>query len=1171
VFLDEFWKGSSAMKLHPPPIRETKRRKLAVLIDDVSPNDGNGSTLPRNSSPTGVIKGLAGDSHALYAVSANAGVWKNTDGGTWQQLPGSPPRAFCIAQDPNDPSHLIVGERDTEAVKRQRVGVWESRDAGASWSYVLDPATLRGSRSQGVAAVAFSTKSTAFAGTAGGIGRKAVGHASFDFSANPFGQFPGQRPTAFARSESNEVYLEERLAGVSARGDVLLYSWTPKLDWRLSDLTTATGARAATPPTSWQTPDGPFHVEHLAFTDPAGHVIVLYSSERADWQAVDVTAKTGQTITGPLTSWQTPNGPFNVEHLAGINPAGEVIVFVWSPAHDWQAVNVTAKTGQRLAAGSALTSWQTPNGPLNVEHLAGVSPAGEVIVFVWSPAHDWQAVDVTAKTGQRITTALTSWQTPNGPLNVEHLAGVNPAGEVIVFVWSPAHDWQAVDVTAKTGQQSMTALTSWQTPNGPFNVEHLAGVSPAGHVIVFLWSSAHDWQAVDVTAKTGQPCSTALTSWQTPNGPYNVEHLAGVSPAGDVVVFWWSPAHDWQTLDVSRIAGGDRVGLALTSWQVSKRLELLWARSESELFFSADDGLSWAARSLIRQITIPAITVGGVTIPAGTYDVETDNRPNGGDDRLGLAAVDTSAYVMCKLLVPGPRTDPTGNHSILLLHEFLTGRWSVQILDRGDGTGLGGRRFLKSYAVPGARGGIGGRARLFASTADDILEAAAVTNDGFDWTEFASTFIGSRPSDRIHSDIWDFHLAPDGKLAWVACDGGVFQRRETGPWTEWNDGLHTHHAHTLTVLPAGTGKRPKLAYPTADNDGWYRGTSDLGSPAPAWRNNASLGDANWTAGDAGSPSIAVIARRIDDAALVAFGETPPPGSHFTEGATLAIQNDSSFDGPLGFQCIQTLQGEASVPLLDAVMLVKLPLLDKAGNPVPGPLGRPDPLPALVRARRFAAAPDAASLFAGWAIEARNLPAGTLGFWVAGGHANPVYYAYAPQGGGFRLFKRAAGDVWNPLPVSDLTVGSLFGPCFVNPYDANVLFVLTASGVQVSRDGGASFAPDPVLTGLISGNGTYPISGAVDVTTAVQDLGGRVHSGFVMATLSHMAFLREDPRMVVAASPFTGVFLHDGSAWRDLAGFLPKPLALVSAVGIDSRSIYVAFEGRSIVEIDDYTT
>src|SRR5205814_1751101 len=131
----------------------------------------------------------------------------------------------------------------------------------------------------------------------------------------------------------------------------------------------------------------------------------------------------------------------------------------------------------------------------------GVNASGNVIVFFWSAAHDWQAVDVTAITGQKVATALTSWQTPNGPLLVEHLAGVNAAGRVLVFVWSPAHDWQAIDVTAVTGQTIQGALTSWQTPNGPFNVEHLAGVSASGHVLTFWWSPVHDWQFVDVTAK----------------------------------------------------------------------------------------------------------------------------------------------------------------------------------------------------------------------------------------------------------------------------------------------------------------------------------------------------------------------------------------------------------------------------------------------------------------------------------------------------------------------------------------------------------------------------------------------------------------------------------------------------------------------------------------------
>ena len=40
-----------------------------------------------------------------------------------------------------------------------------------------------------------------------------------------------------------------------------------------------------------------------------------------------------------------------------------------------------------------------------------------------------------------------------------------------------------------------------------------------------------------------------------------VEHVGGVSPDGTLSVFWWSPAHDWQALNVSSIAGGAVAGL----------------------------------------------------------------------------------------------------------------------------------------------------------------------------------------------------------------------------------------------------------------------------------------------------------------------------------------------------------------------------------------------------------------------------------------------------------------------------------------------------------------------------------------------------------------------------------------------------------------------------------
>src|SRR6185436_8096389 len=90
----------------------------------------------------------------------------------------------------------------------------------------------------------------------------------------------------------------------------------------------------------------------------------------------------------------------------------------------WKLVNVTQKTNQKIAG--ALTSWVTPGG---VEHLAGRSPTGDLIVCWWSNQHDWQAINVTSITGEKIAESVTSWQTPNGSANVEHLAGRNPYGD----------------------------------------------------------------------------------------------------------------------------------------------------------------------------------------------------------------------------------------------------------------------------------------------------------------------------------------------------------------------------------------------------------------------------------------------------------------------------------------------------------------------------------------------------------------------------------------------------------------------------------------------------------------------------------------------------------------------------------------------------------------------
>ena len=75
----------------------------------------------------------------------------------------------------------------------------------------------------------------------------------------------------------------------------------------------------------------------------------------------------------------------------------------------------------------------------------------------------------------------------------------------------------------------------------------------------------------------------------------------------------------------------------------------------------------------------------------------------------------------------------------------------------------------------------------------------------------------------------------------------------------------------------------------------------------------------------------------------------------------------------------------------------------------------------------------------------------------------------------------------------------------------------------------------------------------------------------MGTLSDMAFYRDNPNRVVAASPFTGVFYTNGDgSWRDLSPYLPQPHTPVSSVGIDCEAIYAGMEGRSLVRIVGYS-
>jgi len=578
----------------------------------------------------------------------------------------------------------------------------------------------------------------------------------------------------------------------------------------------------------------------------------------------------------------------------------------------------------------------------------------------------------------------------------------------------------------------------------------------------------------------------------------------------------------------------------------------LWGRTVDAFFVSQDAGATWS------QVPIPA-TIGADRVLRGARG-----------DHFSLAAFDASAFTIAS----------TGRGSATIAYNAQTKGWSLSDIADGDGTGLGGRRFVKSAFVH-----LPGRPWvLLAGTAQGMFlgtpGGAAIA-----WKRIAEAPWALGPGDKhvfnptsaIHTDLWDAAVGTAGNPSlWLSSDGGVYRSDLASsvasppgvspPYAYQDQGLHTHHAHTLSLLTEGMTRRSKLVYSVADNDEWLRNSTAIVSPNGTWRTWGQQGDSNWTAADVGSSPVALIQRNGKLSHLTAFGDpsSPPAAKPWADAPRgFQIYPASTLASEEQFQVIQTLANETPQPLVDAVLLSA------------GAQGRT----VLLRTHQFAANPDATLSKLGpptWTVEDANLPDGAARVWSSGGHQNPVYYLYAESGGTGRLFRRSGpGAAWVDLtpalgkPLFAVPFGALYGPAFVNPYDPRYLFVLTAGGVRVSRDGGASFADDTALTALITGSGKFPLGDGY--------LGGNgtgvVHWSQArrMGTLSQVAFFRDNPAKVVAAAPYTGTFYRDDAcgSWQSLTPFLPHPVPAIPSVGIDHQAAYVALEGRSVWRVDSY--
>ena len=354
----------------------------------------------------------------------------------------------------------------------------------------------------------------------------------------------------------------EHLALRSANDELFFFMFYTTYDWQAFNLTGRTGYKIAGTPVGWtQSKSGWFWDEYIAAAGTDGSLLVFSMSIGSEWKVENVSTKTGYKIKGDLTWWSSLLGSEAVNHVAAQSTDGDLVVFYQQGKSAWQVKNVSAKTGKKIAG--AATSWKTANGTTTVEHLAAPDSNGDLLVFYWQWDQDWKVVNVSSITGQRVSGTATSWQTPNGAKNVEHLAAQSPGGELLVFYWEPGSDWKVINVTTITGQKIEGAVTSWKTTNGDQIVEHLAAKGTDSNLYTFYWQPGVDWKVINVTSKTGQKVASAATSWISYNGSQPVEHLAATDSKGDLFVFYWMPWTDWQVVNVS-VKASNRVQYAAT-------------------------------------------------------------------------------------------------------------------------------------------------------------------------------------------------------------------------------------------------------------------------------------------------------------------------------------------------------------------------------------------------------------------------------------------------------------------------------------------------------------------------------------------------------------------------------------------------------------------------------
>ena len=1015
----------------------------------------------------------------------------------------------------------------------------------------------------------------------------------------------------------------EYLAAPAPNKDlVIFYSDPIEGGWHVLNVTNITGKKVAGPATNWLVKNGGVWWEHLSARGTNGHIYVFFKKTGGTWGVKDVTNITNKTITYIPTSWTISKGTDVVEKLAAPSWDGHMHLFSFTPATNWTTADISLKASGRTvyAAAEKAGVWKSKDYGINwsqlvrpqpaqgattiggldapVVHDVAVSPVDPRLVFaatgddrrIPSLAGIYRSKDYgltwtrvhTFTCGTQVQAATQIIFAPDDPTTLYAAGGCavaisNNSGDTWSEVTLPgislgSRVWHiAVSSLLPGDKRTCFACGNgvlWYSPDSGANWYRDNGTAqalPAGFCQPTTLGNGDAAQTLAV--EPDNPNHVYLAYQHNANGP-SYFHPKDGGPDGvhcnNPVIYDTDNDNVFDTGEFLIWGLGTASGAALKDDPKIKYVESgtnnTWDSNETVVHDANNDGVynQFAATGKNEPVlcgTAPSVGTHLRDDPKIKYiDLGTPFGPRGcGEGSLWYG--DLSGF------------DPNSPGQ-------LRGKWSQlpgpSVFWGGSGSGAA---FV--YTHPTASGYL-----VFFADQDHLFVSNGKPTEG-SWHRLDGWDASKNKQQNKLYTVWAVHIdshglaiSPDfdltlkkvsgvespyhlnkeldkckGGRLWYSNDGGVYRTDDCGEtWIPAYSGLSTLAAINVagvTLPPPGPG--PALYFGCGDNDDYY--SLNAGTTWGSGVDNPADGGP-WFADPAQPNRVVGLSRTIKGAFAVYINPTslPDPGQGVqmvtvpSPTPTVTAQTKLNLIELPGYRpIIQTLAGETPLKNGDYIVLQEI---------------QP---PAPTAARRVLwRAKNSMNTTSPWLQEGPDLPGTVSVVQAAGGHSAPTYYV----GDNTRLWKSHRNtkgniDKWQQIvPGGGAAVARRF---FVNPYDANDVYIIDTNTIRHTRNGGTTWPVDTLLDSALNPGGEFTYSC------------GSGHLDYDKCILTEFIFYRHSSKTRFAVG-LAGVFYSgDGTNWFRLLDTRALPGRPVGAyfdpiTDPKDQSLYIAFLGRGIMRI-----